>query len=416
MRCPTSPTQPCMQPPYHQPCLSYCCVHSISNDWASTEYHLICLLHLRNPSHSWDLVIGRANPDLSVSWWAPVAWGWWGWCKGGRSVWSCSSRRQRATVGGNHELFVESGCHKEEGAGFNDNRGGEEQGEIWDMPVGGNVVSTYWSWAAKYLIWEKTSSLQGQVWLVPVCLRCICRLGGIYCRARIVTNVVVRGLEWIWDLAWSAKTGNTELEEINSFSSGCIKLNQNPPHSLPESCHRWRWRRERDIQMSKRWSHAIDLVEKNTLYGVQTNISWEYERMIRMRMPSVRRMTASILGSRGAVGTAGRGLNREVHCLWGWTFRHLLRWHQKHPMMLIWSWQVSWGDWEIWCPHQRINDAFTVALWTMGLVKSSWSHINSNTYKEEVLQVGYLEKGDNFTILYQRWSKTSVNIKKKTHL
>jgi len=38
----------------------------------------------------------------------------------------------------------------------------------------------------------------------------------------------------------------------------------------------------------------------------------------------------------------------------------------------------------------------------MGMKKSSLIHINRNTYKEEVLQVGYLEKGDNFAILYQR--------------
>jgi len=32
--------------------------------------------------------------------------------------------------GYDHESFVEGGCHEGEGAGFDDNRGGGEQGEI----------------------------------------------------------------------------------------------------------------------------------------------------------------------------------------------------------------------------------------------------------------------------------------------
>ena len=59
--------------------------------------------------------------------------------------------------------------------------------------------------------------------------------------------------------------------------------------------------------MSKRRSQAIDLVEENTLNGRRTNVSREYGKVIRIRMPSTKTMTVSILGSRGAVGTAGRG-------------------------------------------------------------------------------------------------------------
>ena len=46
--------------------------------------------------------------------------------------------------------------------------------------------------------------------------------------------------------------------------------------------------------------------------AVRTHVSRAYEKGIRMRMSSARMTTTSILGFRGAVGTAGRGLDWEV--------------------------------------------------------------------------------------------------------
>jgi len=72
--------------------------------------------------------------------------------------------------------------------------------------------------------------------------------------------------------------------------------------------------------MSKRRSQAIDLVEENMLDGVRNRVSREYEKVIRMRMPSARTTTASILGFRGGAGTVGRGLDWEVRCPWGCSY------------------------------------------------------------------------------------------------
>jgi hypothetical protein len=64
----------------------------------------------------------------------------------------------------------------------------------------------------------------------------------------------------------------------------------------------------------------FDLVEGNTVDGVRTHVSRACEKGIRMKMPSARTTTASVLGSRGAVGTAGRGLD------WEWEVRYPLYW------------------------------------------------------------------------------------------
>ena len=59
-----------------------------------------------------------------------------------------------------------------------------------------------------------------------------------------------------------------------------------------------------------RWSD-YDLVEAN-MDGVQTRISRMCEKGIRMRMPFARTRVASVIGFRGAVGMAARGLDWEV--------------------------------------------------------------------------------------------------------
>jgi len=60
--------------------------------------------------------------------------------------------------------------------------------------------------------------------------------------------------------------------------------------------------------------------ERGDLDGVRIHVS-----RIRTRMPSATTTTASVLGSRGAVGTAGRGLDSEVHyCMASEAFRHFL--------------------------------------------------------------------------------------------
>jgi len=51
--------------------------------------------------------------------------------------------------------------------------------------------------------------------------------------------------------------------------------------------------------------------------------------------------------------------------------------------------------------RESTDDIFAVALCKMGLEKSSRGHIKGNTYKEEVLEVGYLENDGEFVVLYQ---------------
>jgi hypothetical protein len=59
-----------------------------------------------------------------------------------------------------------------------------------------------------------------------------------------------------------------------------------------------------------------DLAEGNTVDGVRSHVSRACEKGIRMRMPFVRTTAASVLGSRGVVGTTGRGLDWEVRYPW----------------------------------------------------------------------------------------------------
>jgi len=49
----------------------------------------------------------------------------------------------------------------------------------------------------------------------------------------------------------------------------------------------------------------------------------------------------------------------------------------------------------------KSTDAFAVARCKIGLEKSSRSNINGDTYRQQVLEVGYLEKNSDFIILYQ---------------
>ena len=49
---------------------------------------------------------------------------------------------------------------------------------------------------------------------------------------------------------------------------------------------------------------------------------------------------------------------------------------------------------------ESTDDDFTVVLCKIGLEESSRGNINGNIYKEQVLEVGYLENSD-FIILYQ---------------
>ena len=60
--------------------------------------------------------------------------------------------------------------------------------------------------------------------------------------------------------------------------------------------------------MKEARSGDYDLVEEN-MDGVWTHVSRACEKGIRMKMPSTRTTTASVLGSRGAVGRTGRGLD-----------------------------------------------------------------------------------------------------------
>jgi len=59
-------------------------------------------------------------------------------------------------------------------------------------------------------------------------------------------------------------------------------------------------------------SSDYDLAEGNTVDGVQTHVSRACEKGIRMRMPFARTRVASVIGFRGAVGMAARGLDWEV--------------------------------------------------------------------------------------------------------
>jgi len=62
------------------------------------------------------------------------------------------------------------------------------------------------------------------------------------------------------------------------------------------------------------------LVEGNTVDGVRTHVSRGCEKGIKMKMPSARTTAASVPGSCGAVGTAGRGVG------WEWEVRYPLYW------------------------------------------------------------------------------------------
>ena len=64
--------------------------------------------------------------------------------------------------------------------------------------------------------------------------------------------------------------------------------------------------------MTEYESGDYDLAEENMVDGVRTHASRACEKGIKMRMPSARTTTASVLGSCGAVGTAGTGLGWEL--------------------------------------------------------------------------------------------------------
>jgi len=80
------------------------------------------------------------------------------------------------------------------------------------------------------------------------------------------------------------------------------------------------------VNVKEARSSDYDPAEGN---GVRTYVSRVCEKGIRMRMPSARTTAASALGSRGAVGTAGRELDWEVRDCVYWralgTFRHFSR-------------------------------------------------------------------------------------------
>jgi hypothetical protein len=59
-------------------------------------------------------------------------------------------------------------------------------------------------------------------------------------------------------------------------------------------------------------SDDYDLVEGNTVDGVRTHGSQACEKGIGMKVPSERTTTASVLGPRGIVRRAGRGLDWEA--------------------------------------------------------------------------------------------------------
>jgi hypothetical protein len=89
-----------------------------------------------------------------------------------------------------------------------------------------------------------------------------------------------------------------------------------------------------ETRKKKRYANATearsgdyDLSEGRTVDGVRSHASRACERG--MRMPFARTRTASVLGSRGAVETAGKGRDWEVRYPWMAlaTFHHFS--HQK---------------------------------------------------------------------------------------
>ena len=101
-------------------------------------------------------------------------------------------------------------------------------------------------------------------------------------------------------------------------------------------------------------------------------------------MPSAR-TTAYVLGSRDAVGAAGKELDWEV------SFGH-------HRFLE----ETEKPDVRTKESSESTDDAFAVTLCKRVLEESSRGHSNGNTYKERLLYVGYLEKDGNFIFLYQR--------------
>jgi len=124
------------------------------------------------------------------------------------------------------------------------------------------------------------------------------------------------------------------------------------------------------------------------LDGVRTHVSRGCEKGIRTRKPSARTTTASVLGSRSAVGrSAGRGLGWEVSYPSGWRRRLSVTFRADAGRS---TQRCSLGH-DGFLRHLTSKpENRPIALCRMGLGQSSQSHIKGNAYKEEVLEVGYL--------------------------
>ena len=160
--------------------------------------------------------------------------------------------------------------------------------------------------------------------------------------------------------------------------------------------------------MKEARSGGDDLVEEN-MDGVWTHISRACEKGIRMKMPSTRMTTASVLVSRGVVGTTGRGPDWEVQYLSFWMTSGTLSHFCVGTRSRGSTQRCSFGHKRFPETTEKLHvqtrestdDTFAAVLGKMGLEKISRGHIKGNTYKGEVLEVGYLEKDGEFVILHQ---------------
>ena len=119
------------------------------------------------------------------------------------------------------------------------------------------------------------------------------------------------------------RTESERVEVDKWFIGGGIELNPNSPHSSSDLCALVSDGDDEEEGLCECERGEVkdhDLVEGNTVYGVWRHVSRVHEKGIRMGIPSTRMMTASVLGSCGTVGAAGRVLDWEVQYLWGCSY------------------------------------------------------------------------------------------------
>jgi len=88
----------------------------------------------------------------------------------------------------------------------------------------------------------------------------------------------------------------------------CTELNSNLPRSSPESRAFVTEGDDEEEGMTQCERGKVRRLQSCGSGSKPTSLEHRYEKGIRTRMPSTTTTAASVLGTRGAVGTTGRGL------------------------------------------------------------------------------------------------------------